>query len=92
MNLAGVTVTDDVGSGSLPPGVTLSSAGVLSGTPTTTGTFTGTIAASNGTEPNASQPFTITVSPAIQPVPALSQWGAMLLLGSLLAMALVKLR
>ncbi|HUN06755.1 MAG TPA: putative Ig domain-containing protein, partial [Aggregatilineales bacterium] len=51
-------------SGALPPGLTLSSAGVLSGNPTTAGTFTGTVTASNGVAPNASQPFSITINPA----------------------------
>ena len=49
-------------SGSLPPGLSLTSAGVLSGTPTQTGTFTGTVTASNGASPNVTQTFSITVS------------------------------
>jgi hypothetical protein len=48
-------------SGSLPNGVTLSTAGVLSGTPTQTGTFPITITAANGVSPNATQNFTLTV-------------------------------
>ncbi len=47
--------------GTLPGGVTLTSAGVLSGTPTTTGTYTVTITASNGVLPNAKQTFTLKV-------------------------------
>jgi hypothetical protein len=49
--------------GSLPGGVTLSSAGVLAGTPTATGSFPITITAQNGVSPNATQAFTLTVSP-----------------------------
>lgn len=53
-------------SGVLPSGVTLSSAGVLSGTPAsgTVGTYPITITASNGVSPNATQTFTLTVSKA----------------------------
>ncbi len=50
--------------GALPEGVTLSSAGVLSGTPTATGTFAFTITARNGVLPNATQLFTLTVGQA----------------------------
>lgn len=46
----------------LPPGLTMSSAGVIAGVPTTTGTFNGTITAANGTLPNATQGFAINVS------------------------------
>jgi hypothetical protein len=47
--------------GTLPSGVTLTSAGVLSGTPTATGKFTITITASNGVLSNAAQTFTLKV-------------------------------
>jgi uncharacterized repeat protein (TIGR01451 family) len=51
-----------VASGSLPAGLTLSPAGVLSGTPTTAGTFTFTVSASNGIgSPAVSPAITITV-------------------------------
>src|SRR5690606_37982761 len=56
-----------VTSGSLPPGLTLSSAGVLSGTPTAVGTYTGEVTASNGTAPNATQAFSITIAAAPEP-------------------------
>jgi hypothetical protein len=46
----------------LPTGVTLDSTGVLSGTPTQTGTFTVTITAHNATNQDATQSFTLTVS------------------------------
>jgi len=51
-------------SGSLPSGVSLSSAGVLSGTPTQSGVFTFTAKASNGVSPDATQAFTLTVNAA----------------------------
>src|SRR5208282_4092509 len=49
--------------GALPTGVTLSSGGVLSGTPAagTGGTYSITITAQNGVAPNATQSFTLTV-------------------------------
>jgi subtilase family serine protease len=61
-------------SSGLPTGLTLSSAGVISGSPTVTGVYTGTVTASNGVSPNATQNFSITVQqdPAItsNPLPA----------------------
>jgi len=57
-------ITFTVSSGALPGGLTLSTAGVISGTPTTAGTFTGTIQAANSTLPNATQPFSIVISQA----------------------------
>ncbi|MGB6746261.1 MAG: Ig-like domain repeat protein, partial [Terracidiphilus sp.] len=52
--------------GALPSGVTLSSAGILSGTPAagTGGSYSITITASNGVSPNATQNFTLTVDQA----------------------------
>jgi hypothetical protein len=50
--------------GVLPTGLTLSSAGVLSGTASgTSGSYPITITASNGIAPNATQSFTITLNP-----------------------------
>ncbi len=49
--------------GTLPPGLGLSSAGVLSGSATTAGTFTGTVTATNSVSTNA-QNFTITIAKA----------------------------
>jgi hypothetical protein len=45
----------------LPAGLTLSAAGVISGRPTMSGSFSGTITAANGTAPNATQAFSISV-------------------------------
>jgi hypothetical protein len=50
-----------IASGSLPPGLTLSSSGVISGTPTAVGTFTGTMEVWN-VFGIASQPFSITIA------------------------------
>jgi LPXTG-site transpeptidase (sortase) family protein len=51
-----------VSSGSLPTGLTLTSAGAISGIPTALGTFSGTVTAANGTAPDATQNFSITIS------------------------------
>lgn len=53
-------------SGSLPPGLTLSTSGILSGTPTQTGAYTATVDAGNGISPDATQNFTISVQKAPQ--------------------------
>ena len=57
-------ITFTVPPGTLPTGLTLSSGGAITGTPSAAGTFTGTITASNGTLPNATQPFSIVISQA----------------------------
>ena len=51
--------TVSVTAGVLPTGLTLSSAGLLSGTPTQSGSFPVTLTATNGTLPNATQSFTV---------------------------------
>ena len=57
-------------SGSLPPGLTLASNGVLSGTPTTSGTYTFTVSASNGVNPDATtSPITITITSSSNTTP-----------------------
>ena len=77
--------TLSVTAGSLPPGLSLSAAGVISGTPTTVGTFSGTVTATNGTAPNATQNFSITISAVAPPpapgvsIPTLSEWGMIFL-------------
>ncbi len=77
--------TFSLSSGSLPPGLTLSTTGVISGTPTQTGTFTGTVTATNGVASDASQSFKINITNAT--TPTLPTWGLVLLTGLLLVIA-----
>ena len=71
--------------------------GVISGTPTTVGTFSGTVTATNGTAPDATQNFSIVISAVAPPpspgtpIPTLSEW-ALLLLSALLAISAIALR
>ena len=51
----------DISSGNLPGGLSLSTAGVISGTPTVSGTFSFTVRASNGTA-SSTKNFSITVN------------------------------
>lgn len=53
--------TFSLASGSLPPGLTLTASGVLSGIPTSIGTYTGIIATSNGISPTVTQHFSIQI-------------------------------
>jgi large repetitive protein len=53
-----------VTAGQLPPGLTLSSNGTISGTPTTAGTYTFTATVSNGTS-SSSKSLTLTVIPGL---------------------------
>lgn len=57
-------ITFSVSAGGLPPGLSLSSAGVITGTPTDVGTFTGVVQASNAASPSATQAFSIAVADA----------------------------
>jgi hypothetical protein len=52
-------------SGALPPGIALSSAGVLSGTPTTTGSFTFTVKVTDLTSKSASATYTVNIVTAL---------------------------
>lgn len=71
-------------SGNLPPGLTLTPNGVLSGTPTTAGSFSFSIRATDITTGClVDQPYSIVVA---EPVPTLSEW-ALIGLGLLLALA-----
>ncbi len=56
------TPTYAVTAGSLPPGLSLTSAGVLSGTPTTAGSYTFTVTASNGVLPDIIRERTIAIT------------------------------
>ena len=55
--------------GNLPTGLTLSSAGVLSGVPTTAGSFGFTVQASNGVAPDATDTVTVFISAAVPGAP-----------------------
>lgn len=59
------TLTWSVAGGSLPPGLSLSSAGTLSGTPTTVGTWTVTVRVTDQSVPSqvATRTLTMTVTP-----------------------------
>ena len=48
----------------VPGGLSLSSSGALTGTPSTPGTFTIAVTAANGTAPDATGDFSITISAA----------------------------
>lgn len=64
-------ITFTVANGTPPPGITLASNGVLSGVPTTVGTFSFAVEASNGINPDAvTSSITITVSAPPMPAPA----------------------
>ena len=54
-------ITFTVSAGALPGGLLLSLEGEISGTPDTPGTFNGTITATNGILPNATQDFSIEI-------------------------------
>lgn len=58
------SVTYSVGSGAVPTGLSLSSSGTLSGTPSAQGTFTFSIWASEGSNTGSSANYTITVGAA----------------------------
>jgi hypothetical protein len=76
--------TFSLAAGSLPPGLTLAG-GVLSGTPTTVGTFNFTIQVTDSASNSATQAFQVTISaPSAIGTPTLGTWGMLLLSGSLL--------
>src|ERR1700730_13207036 len=63
-----IFVNTDQGQNGLPPGITPSSSGLISGTPTTVGTYSFTVQVTDTTNPqdphyNASGIFTIKISP-----------------------------
>lgn len=62
---SGAPAASFTASGSLPPGLTLTAAGVLSGTPTAAGSYPNiTVTASNSLLPDATQTFTLTIARA----------------------------
>jgi hypothetical protein len=58
-----------ISSGSLPAGVTLSAAGVLSGTPTTPGPATFSVHATDAGGCAADMPYSVTVLPSVPSMP-----------------------
>ncbi len=61
--------TFSVTTNALPPGLALLGiTGVISGTPTTVGTFAGMLTAANGVSPDAMQSFAIAIAPASQSI------------------------
>ncbi|MEP7284970.1 MAG: putative Ig domain-containing protein, partial [Chloroflexota bacterium] len=55
-------ITYSVTAGALPTGLMLSAAGVITGTPTAAGPFAGTVTATNGDLPDATQNFNIVIA------------------------------
>ena len=68
---AGGPYTFAVSTGALPAGLTLSPGGALGGTPTTPGTFSFTIAATDAAGNSGSQPYTLVVQAASLPITVL---------------------
>jgi alpha-tubulin suppressor-like RCC1 family protein len=67
----GPGATFDLASGNLPPGLALSSTGALTGTPTTRGTYTFTVRASNGIFADGAQEVTLKVEAPTPSAPTL---------------------
>lgn len=66
----GTSYTYTVSAGSLPAGLTLSSAGVLSGTPTTAGTYSFSVTATDASTATATNAYTLTIAPTLTLSPA----------------------
>jgi hypothetical protein len=84
-----VPYTFTVTSGTLPDGLTLTPAGVLSGTPTTNGTFTFTVRATDASGCFAALSYTVSI---VAGVPTLPQAFAVLLALGLNGIGYVRLR
>ncbi|MEO6076518.1 MAG: IPTL-CTERM sorting domain-containing protein, partial [Dokdonella sp.] len=66
-------------SGTLPPGLMMSAAGMLTGTPTSTGNFVFTVRATDSAGCVAFHTYSFSSVSATLPVPSLSQWGLLIL-------------
>ncbi len=66
-------------SGTLPAGLLLSSGGALSGDPTTPGSFSFTVQVTDAAGNTGSAPFTLQVNGAAASIPALGEWGRLVL-------------
>jgi hypothetical protein len=60
--------------GSLPPGLTLNSSGLLSGTPTTAGSFSFIVRATDANSLTGDQTFTLQVLPRVYPPAGIISW------------------
>ncbi len=69
-------ITWNFSGGTLPPGLTFSPTGTLSGTPTQVGNFTFQLDALNGGATNATQSYTISITSTAQPHVATNQTGS----------------
>jgi uncharacterized repeat protein (TIGR03803 family) len=72
----GVAPYTFVASGTLPTGLTLSSGGMIFGTPTAVGSFTFTVSATDSDSAVASQNYTVTINPALTIITATLANGA----------------
>ncbi len=74
--------TFNITAGALPTGLSFTSGGLISGTPTTAGTFTSTVTATDTAGCTGLQAYTIVISAAVIPtaVPTLSEWGMIILM------------
>ncbi len=59
------TVTFAITTGSSPPGLSFSTTGILSGTPTSAGTFNFTVTATDANQVTATQAYSIVLNPAV---------------------------
>jgi len=68
--------TFGLGTGALPGGLTLSSSGLLSGTPTATGTFSFTVSVTDSKQVTVTQPYKLTINAAPLPTPTVTGVGS----------------
>jgi hypothetical protein len=90
-NIGNATFT--LSSGTLPSGMTLSSAGILSGTPTQAGNYSFGITSTNASGVEATENFTLGVQAAedVTDTPVMPTWGLCALAAALLFLAITAL-